>query len=538
MEEGKEMEEIIRNLASNLISQIGSGELFQWIVENAREVSDANFVILSTYDSGKENLKIKAVSGAEPSLINRTSDVLGVDDLFEVEYPVGDSSKFEKFSERKEREPIVLDGFHEYSFGLFDERTCERFEEITGSEEIVAVPLLDSDEELVGILGYLFPNEVEDRNFTPLMIFGDLACRAIGKSETFDKMEEEKKELKERGHRLRESIERYRNLIEASPDTILLLDTVSGEIIEANEEAENLFGMSRKDIIGSDISEIRPDREAGEYKRLFGGGETGAVDSGRGEIHIINNNGEEVPVEVGTSSLEFEGREVVYGVFRDITERKKAEERESFLHTLLRHDIRNSAQIVNGHLDLLDDFDLPEEGEKYIERAKKGIIEEIELIEKVRTLREADEERIREVDLTSLIQDQVGTWKAQAEQAGMEVKVQSIQELPEVKGGSLLSEVFTNIFENSIQHSEGTMIRLKGRETDGEIICSIEDDGKGISEEDREKIFDKGYSTDKKRGTGLGMFLVKKLLEIYGGNIEVKDSDLGGARFDVMLKKA
>ncbi|MFW6142506.1 MAG: sensor histidine kinase, partial [Candidatus Saliniplasma sp.] len=66
---------------------------------------------------------------------------------------------------------------------------------------------------------------------------------------------------------------------------------------------------------------------------------------------------------------------------------------------------------------------------------------------------------------------------------------------------------------------------------------TIEDNGKGISDEKKEKIFHRGYTTDKKRGTGLGMFIVKMLLDSYGGRIEVEDSVMGGARFDVYLKK-
>ncbi len=51
------------------------------------------------------------------------------------------------------------------------------------------------------------------------------------------------------------------------------------------------------------------------------------------------------------------------------------------------------------------------------------------------------------------------------------------------------------------------------------------------------RVLDKGYTTDEERGSGLGMFLVKTLLEFTEGSIEVKDSELGGARFDVHLEK-
>ncbi|MFW5928462.1 MAG: sensor histidine kinase, partial [Thermoplasmatota archaeon] len=103
---------------------------------------------------------------------------------------------------------------------------------------------------------------------------------------------------------------------------------------------------------------------------------------------------------------------------------------------------------------------------------------------------------------------------------------------------SLLGEVFKNLIENSIYHSKGGRINITVEVKDDEVLCSLEDDGKGIPDDKKEIIFEKGYTTDEERGTGLGMFIVNMLLESYGGYIEVKDSKLGGARFDVKLKRS
>lgn len=102
----------------------------------------------------------------------------------------------------------------------------------------------------------------------------------------------------------------------------------------------------------------------------------------------------------------------------------------------------------------------------------------------------------------------------------------------------LIKEVFTNLITNSIKHSEGDKIRISCEDSSDEAICRIEDDGKGIPDDKKQKIFKKGYTTDTAGGSGLGMFLVKTLIESYGGSIEVKDSELGGARFDIYLNKA
>ena len=105
-----------------------------------------------------------------------------------------------------------------------------------------------------------------------------------------------------------------------------------------------------------------------------------------------------------------------------------------------------------------------------------------------------------------------------------------------VKGGELLPEVFSNLISNSIKHSYGDKILVSVEENDGEVICTVEDDGDGIPQEKKEEIFEKGYTTVNS-SSGLGLYLVKDIVEHYGGCVEVKESELGGARFDVHLQK-
>ncbi len=179
------MFEKIHNVTSSLISEIGSDDLFQQIVKNAQEISNAKFVILSFYDSEKGIIKPNAISGADSSLMSQVSDIFDVDTLLETEFPVVGTPRFEKFSEQKEKEILNLDGFNEYTFGLLNEGKCERLEEVTGIEGIMVAPLLNSEKELIGILAYLFKDENEDRNLELLMIFADLASHAIEKSRMF-----------------------------------------------------------------------------------------------------------------------------------------------------------------------------------------------------------------------------------------------------------------------------------------------------------------------------------------------------------------
>jgi len=222
---------------------------------------------------------------------------------------------------------------------------------------------------------------------------------------------------------------------------------------------------------------------------------------------------------------------------KEIINRKEAEENKEFLHSLLRHDVRNKLQVVRGYLELFDDFDLPEEAEEYLSLTRDGLEGGIEIIQKVRTLREAQEEGIKEVEIDSVISDAVDEVRGLTEGNDVEFDVECSGGC-KVLAGSLLDRVFSNIFENAVQHSDCSKIRVREVMGEDEVNCKIEDNGKGIPDGKKDRIFDRGYTTDEERGLGLGMFLVEVLLETYAGSVEVKDSELGGARFDVYLQKA
>ncbi|MFW6196984.1 MAG: ATP-binding protein [Thermoplasmatota archaeon] len=100
-----------------------------------------------------------------------------------------------------------------------------------------------------------------------------------------------------------------------------------------------------------------------------------------------------------------------------------------------------------------------------------------------------------------------------------------------------MDELVSNLIENSIKHSGCNRIRIEVTPREDEYIVTVKDDGKGIPDEAKEKIFERGFKEGENAGSGLGMYLVKEIVESYGGSVEVKDSELGGARFDVHLQR-
>ena len=105
----------------------------------------------------------------------------------------------------------------------------------------------------------------------------------------------------------------------------------------------------------------------------------------------------------------------------------------------------------------------------------------------------------------------------------------------------LLRHVWDNLIGNAIKFSpQGGLVRIRLTEQENKIIFTVEDNGPGISEEAKKHIFDKFYQADsshKQEGNGLGLALVKRVLLITGGQIEVGNRNSGGCRFTVTLEE-
>lgn len=212
---------------------------------------------------------------------------------------------------------------------------------------------------------------------------------------------------------------------------------------------------------------------------------------------------------------------------------------EEVLHSLLTHDLLNKLRLIRGDLQVWKlEYDVSKEGKDHILTIEERVNDSLELIRKISELKEEKEKGTRNIDLISVLKNTVRALEGQM--GGMELDLDIDEENVDqytVKAGPLLREVFSNIIENAVKYSDGERIELALNECGEEVVCSIEDDGGGIPEEKKDLVFEKGYTTGKEDGSGLGLFIVKELLKYYGGSVEVKDSGSGGARFDVRLKK-
>lgn len=151
-------------------------------------------------------------------------------------------------------------------------------------------------------------------------------------------------ESKRRQRELETATEKYRTLVETAPDAILLADAETGVIQEANRAASELLDRPRDEIEGMHQSDLHPEEEFDRYSRLFDRKhelEGPVVDDHN--LAVVDSNGNRIPVAINSNTTELNDRQVVQGIFHDISDRKRREEALNNLHATTHEMLETSS---------------------------------------------------------------------------------------------------------------------------------------------------------------------------------------------------
>ena len=343
---------------------------------------------------------------------------------------------------------------------------------------------------------------------------------------------------------LRESEERYRELANSLPNIIFESD-IAGHVEFVNDKALGIAGISNKDlekglnIMQFLVPEDRP-RAIESMKRLFAGGK-----SVPDEYTFLRKDGTTFPALILTA-LRFSQNKLkgLRGIVIDITERKKNEEklRESFRHnelineklhvlgSLTRHDVGNKLMAAKATVYLLkkrigDNSDLV----KYLDHIDSALVSSGKILEFSRLY-----ERIG-VEKTS----KENVFECFNQALALHIHLSNIKIVNECQGlvvvaDSLLKQLFYNFIDNSLKHGEKvTQIRVYYTKDGDGAKLFYEDNGAGISKNNKLRLFELGFSTGK--GSGLGLYLVKKMMDVYGWSIVEEGEEGKGAKFRISI---
>jgi signal transduction histidine kinase len=227
--------------------------------------------------------------------------------------------------------------------------------------------------------------------------------------------------------------------------------------------------------------------------------------------------------------------ESMKNLVEEIYKRRLAEEKGEFLHSLLEHNIGNKIAVALSSLNQLAGEKLPGKKGKMVSMSLKAVVESSELLEKARLLKRIGKSVVVKIyDLDLAITRAIKRIKPEAGEKGIKIAYEKTDVF--VQASPVLEELFFNLMENAIEHANCKKIKIGVRARGDDCTILVDDDGRGVPKELREKIFRKGIS-ERAVGRGLGLYLVKKVVEIYDGDIQVTDSPLGGTRFTIRLKR-
>ncbi|MFA1611665.1 sensor histidine kinase [Halobellus rubicundus] len=228
-----------------------------------------------------------------------------------------------------------------------------------------------------------------------------------------------------------------------------------------------------------------------------------------------------------------EGPEYLEGFITDITDRKRYEDRLEaqrddleLLNQVLRHDIRNDLQLVTAYADLLADECDDSQIQEYIDTISEHAEHTVELTTTARDMAnvlisDSDPESRR---LRPVLESEVDEIRSGYPEAV--VRCESIPDV-EVVADDLLGSVFRNVLKNAVQHNDKDVpeVSVGIERAEGAVRIRVADNGPGVSDAQKESIFGKGEAGLDSAGTGIGLYLVRTLVDSYGGDVWVEDRD-------------
>jgi PAS domain S-box-containing protein len=325
---------------------------------------------------------------------------------------------------------------------------------------------------------------------------------------------------------LEASKEKYFDFMERLTESCFVVDD-SLNVTYANRATSTITTMSREDFIGRDLKDLIP----GIVDSSFGKAIQKTLETGE-DMEVLDQlksyTGNEFVFRMSVSKVKEGALIIAKDKTKEIEDKEKLEDKDEMLHIInkiMRHDIRNRLAVAYGLLGLARESE--RDLEFLLETAYNEVHRAIDITKRMGEL-EAITMTGQEMEMIS-IPDIVGRI---AKQFIIPIKMDGECR---VKADDALYSVFENLFHNALVHGHADNIIVR-TSTDNDT-CTIEiiDDGEGIPEKFIDEIFEEGISLGESRGSGLGLYIVRKNIERYQGTIDVMNNEEKGARFIIRL---
>jgi PAS domain S-box-containing protein len=368
--------------------------------------------------------------------------------------------------------------------------------------------------------------------------------------------------------------QKFKLAVEAAPNSMIMTDA-NGRIVLSNFETERIFGYKREELLYQPIEVLVPDKSRKTHpsfrRNYLSSPITRRMGEGR-DLFGLAKNGTEIPVEIGLNPITTTDGIFVLCSIVDISERKSAEQEiraknelleaqkkdldhlnielakknsdlEQFVYTV-SHDLKSPLVTISGFAKLLGNEELIRSNIKldnYVKRIIKNSTHMGMLLEDLLNLSRVSYRTIEftEVDLfltiergCALLQEKIHKSHAQINIKKSTHKIMAQE--------NLLSQVFSNLISNAIKYAKPNMVpevQISFKEKGNNIEVVVHDNGLGIPRDQHEKVFKifERFHPKIKEGTGVGLAIVKKIVERHGGSISFKSEENQGSTFSILL---
>lgn len=315
-------------------------------------------------------------------------------------------------------------------------------------------------------------------------------------------------------------------VMEGGANPILIVDQAN-RLLLCNPAADIVFGLINKDI-GRNLAEVT------DIPRLAALVAQGNITTNEISVHDRTYLTSIAPVAKVGSVI----------VMQDITYLKELDRAKSEFVTAVTHDLRSPLTAITGFIDLLRDAGpLTEQQGEFVAHARQSTAKMRRLIDDLLDLAKIEAGMgalTTTCDLYTIAQEVVAELQGAAIQEHIKLSVEKRGELPEICGdANHLRRAIANLVGNALKYTpDGGTVRVDLEADDGRVLLAVVDTGRGIPKDDMPYIFDPFYRVAEHQdvdGSGLGLAMVKSIVEVHGGTISVNSQIGQGSQFTISL---
>lgn len=323
--------------------------------------------------------------------------------------------------------------------------------------------------------------------------------------------------------------ERYQTIFEESTDGILLIDPEEDTIREANPQVCELLGYDHDVLVTLSPADIFPDES--DRSETFA---EAVVHGWAAGFTCRTKDGRKIDVDISASMVTLDGQSLLLASLRDVTERKRREQRLQVLSRIFRHNLRNDGNIIQGRADVLHDELSDSDLQASALEIRRTIDKILQLSSKVRRIEDVlDRNQVDRRPISDLFANQQEWFGQTYPESTLTINLPAEGALV----GRRLTVALREAIENGVKHRDGESTISISVEIDDDrelIRIDIEDDGPGIPEYERE-VIRSGGETPLTHGSGIGLWFMYWVIDSLGGDLTIRDGEPTGTIISMVL---